>query len=518
MKTSNNDINRQIQIISSLIGDGKYKYALDLLKDLENHNLNNSFLQFNKVGLLIDIGSGLKDEEIIKVAINEGENNLPRIIEKEYRATIYYNLANGYLSLFNLFGRKDIYAFIKSDELQKAKLNFRKSIKNFNSCDNNLRKQILVNYGNCLDTIGRTLEALYSYYNALKIDKNFSIAIGNKALALAFFADISKEYRAAIYIEAYQEIKSIINNKDLIFFGGVSVKKTLQNEMKKIESMFNDKKILETRLEHPEYNKSKLTKFEKFYIDFCINKKLFLNFHIHNDNCEASIIDPVFISLITDINDNETFYRLAKHINQIKEDYAVARLLLVQSQYRRKDFDNISKRTTLVNTLDYSQFNLYIGLLKSAFKEAYNILDKIAFFINDYLRLRLRERSIYFDTIWEKENELKSEILESKNISLYALYDIHRDFKLGFFQKIKDVRNALTHRKLVVYDSILTGWDKKDDKINIGYETFLKETINLFQLVKSAIVYLVNFVNIEENKKKKDGLVIPMLTNNTQFF
>ncbi|GAI13236.1 unnamed protein product, partial [marine sediment metagenome] len=60
---------------------------------------------------------------------------------------------------------------------------------------------------------------------------------------------------------------------------------------------------------------------------------------------------------------------------------------MVQSQFKRDDFDRISKRTTFVNTLDYSIFNIYIGLLKSAFKEAYNILDKISRFINEYYKL-----------------------------------------------------------------------------------------------------------------------------------
>lgn len=514
MKISNSDINRQINIVSSLVNEGKFKDALNILNNLEKQNPNNSFIQFNKVGLSIDIGFGLEDEKIIIDAINEGEYNLIKILDRKYLAILHYNLANGYLSLFNLSERKDSYYGIpRSENLQKSKLNFRKTIKNFDKCDDDFKKQVWVNYGNCLDTVGRTLEALYAYDKALKIDINFSMAIGNRAQALAFFADISREYRSAIYIEAYQEIKSIINNKDLISFGGIGAKQLFEYELKKIESFCKDKSILEKNLEHPEYNTSKLSKFEKFYINFCVNEKLFLNFHIHKDNCKASIIDPIFISLITDIKDNETFYRLAKYINQIKEDYAVARLLLVQSQYRKKDFDNISKRTTLINTQDYSQFNIYIGLLKSAFKEAYNILDKIAFFINDYFCLGLKAKKIYFDTIWEEENKIRNELLESKNISLYALYDIHKDFDLGFFQKIKDIRNALTHRKLVVYDSILTDWDKKDDKVNIGYNTLLEETINIFQLVKSAIIYLINFVNIEENKKKKNGLIIPMLTD-----
>lgn len=505
-------------MVSSLINKGKFIDALNMLNKLENQNPDNSYIQFNKVGLLIDIGFGLKDEKMITDAINEGENNLAGIRNKDLLANMNYNLANGYLSLSNLFERNESYTFVKSCNLQKSKSKFRDTIKIFNECNNDFKKQVWVNYGNCLDTIGRTLESLYAYDKALKIDKNFSMAIGNRAQALAFFADISGKYRDAIYIEAYQELRSVINNEDVISFGGISAKKSFESKLKEIESMFKDKSILEKKLEHPKYNESRLSKFEKFYINFCVNEKLFLNFHIHKDNCEASIVDPIFISLITDMDDNETFYRLAKNINQIKEDYAVARLLLIQSQYRKKEFGNISKRTTLINTLDYSQFNIYIGLLKSAFKEALDILDKIAFFINDYFCFGLREKRIYFTSIWEKDNEIRNEILESKNFSLYALYDIHRDIKTNYYQKIKDIRNSITHRKLVVYDSVLTDWDTKDDRVNIGYDSFLSETINVFQLVKSAIIYLINFVNIEEKRKIRKGLVAPMITDDSQFF
>jgi len=47
----------------------------------------------------------------------------------------------------------------------------------------------------------------------------------------------------------------------------------------------------------------------------------------------------------------------------------------------------------------------------------------------------------------------------------------------------------------------------------------LKETINLMRLVRSAIIYLVNFVNIEENKKRKKskGLIMPMYVDTSQF-
>ena len=468
-------------------------------------------MEFNKLGLLVDIGVGLKKEDIVQEGVAIGEKLINLSLEDEYKFHLHYNLANGYFSLYNLYEYgKNIEIIPLSKNLQKAKSHFRESTKFIDDFNCDYKKRFWVNYGNCLDCLGRGVEALYSYDNALKIDPNFSMAVGNKAKALCFFADISGKYKTAIYIEAYQLIKSIINNNDLIEVGTIKAKCEFENELVRIESLFKDKNILSKKLKHSKYDSSNLSDFEKFYLEFSSKNKLFLNFHIHQDQCEAAVVDPVFIRLIRDVEDNDTFYRLARYINQIKESYSVARLLLVQSQYKRKDFDNISRRTTLINTLDYSQFNLYGGLLKSAFKEGYNILDKIAVFINDYYKLELKENRTYFKSIWKKDKKIRDKILKSENINLYALYDIFQDFESGYYEKIKNIRNALTHRNLTIFDFIATTErDKKGDKYNIGYEEMLTKTIELLQLTKSAIIYLINFVNSEENRKhtNKTGIM-----------
>jgi tetratricopeptide (TPR) repeat protein len=485
---------KEIYFISALINKGDYQKALNCLRVLEAKNYNNKSIKFNMASLLIDIGFGLKNSKIVREGIDKGEKLLKDPSCKDLKANLYYNCANGYMSIYQI-------------EYDKKR---GEAIKELNNFDFKLRNQLWTNYGNCLDSLGRGIEALYAYEEALKIDSNFSMALGNKAKAMRFFADISGIYRVAVYIKSYQMLKSILENEDLIEFGGIAAKRSFENEIKQIEKKFKDKSLLSKNLEHPQYDLTHATSFETFYIEFCSKHKLFLNFHIHEDKCEASIVDPIFISLITSVDDNKTFYDLAKYINQIKEDYATARLLLVQSQFKRVDFNNISKRTTFVDTLDYSIFNIYLGLLKSAFKDAYNILDKIAQFINEYYGLGIKD-DIYFKKIWQYEVskkvwKIRPKIINSKNISLYSLYDIFLDFKSGYYGKIREIRNALTHERLVIYDSsILTKWDNKNDKYNIGYDTMLSQTIKILQLIKSSIIYLINFVQLEENKKRKDS-------------
>jgi len=518
-------IAQEIYAISELINRGDYQKALNRFRDLGSKNPKNNKIKFNKVGFLIEIGFGLRNSKIIKEGIIKGQKLLKDSSYVNQKVNLYYNCANGYMSFYQLkYEReRDVEQIVDNENLQNAKRNFREAIMEANHIDSKLRSKLWTNYGNCLDSLGRGVEAFYAYDEALKIDPSFPMALGNKAIAMRFFADISGIYRGAMYIKSYQMLKSALENKDLIKFGGVAAKMNFEDEIQRIKKQFKDKNILSKNLEHPRYDLPRATSFEKFYIEFCSKHKLFLNFHIHEDGCEASIGDPVFISLITPIDDDKTFYNLAKYINQIKEDYATARLLLVQSQFKREDFDNISKRTTFVNTLDYSMFNIYIGLLKTAFKEAYNILDKISRFIKEYYKFDV-EGNIYFTTIWQCKNDknewqIRPEIVNSKNISLYALYDIFLDFKSGYYKRIQDIRNASVHERLVIYDSILTSWDKKVNKYNIGYKTMLSQTIKLLQLVKSLIIYLINFVQLEENKKKKDstGLIAAMYVDTTQF-
>jgi tetratricopeptide (TPR) repeat protein len=514
--------------IHSLIIQDKFQEALESIGGYEAQNPDDPALQFNKLGFLVDIGFGLGDQALVRQALDIGEHNLkdPRYAADD--SDIHYNLANGYFCQYRLAeSRFGIAGIPQSDNLQIAKLHLRNALKPHDESRPDFWKQALVNYGNCLDLLGRGVEALDAYDAAIAIDEHFSMAIANRAEALRLFADISGEYRGAIYLEAYQAIESIIDNQDLISIGGLGARKLCEDKLQSIASLFQDKRDLAKKLVHPKYSTADLSAFEEYYLAFCTKERLFLNFHLHDTQCESAITDPIFISLITPIEDEDTFYRLAKSINQIKEDYAVARLLLVQSQFKREDFSNISRRTTFVNSSDNARFDLYSGLLKSAFTETYNILDKIAVFINDYYRLGLPIRYVYFTSMWQKDGKkkdgrieggkIRNEVLESKNISLYALYDIFQDFTSGYYEHLKTIRDASTHRTLVIYDLAAADSDKGSDKDSIGYDTMLGETISLLRLAKSSIIYLINCVNIEENRKRGSDLIAPVFVDTSQF-
>ena len=277
-------IAQEIDAISELINSGDYQKALKCFHDLETNNPKINTLKFNKVGFLIDIGFGLKNSKIVKEGIVTGEKLLKDSSHKNQKTNLYYNCANGYTSLYHLEYDRERNAkqIVDNENLQNAKRNFREALKETNHFDSKFISQLWTNYGNCLDSLGRGVEALYAYDKALKIDPGFPMALGNKAIALRFFADISGTYREAVYIKSYQMLISVLKNEDLVKFGGIATKKGFEYETKQIEGRFKDKSLLSKNSEHPQYDLSRATSFEKFYIGFCSKHKLFLNFHIHD--------------------------------------------------------------------------------------------------------------------------------------------------------------------------------------------------------------------------------------------
>lgn len=492
----------------------------------ERYRFHKSKLMKQKQGLpprlfkiVEKIQLGLQEMNKAKVSqgINDANLALSKQENKQYRITLLYFLSNMHDDLYYREERhKGLKAIPRSKNLQETKRLLDLAISECN--DPNLLKQFLVNLGNTLDLLGRGVEAISIYDRALKIDEDFSMAKGNKAIALKQFADIAGQYRVPLYIIAYKLFQSVIDKEDVLEIGGNAANEAFKGQLADIEARISDGSLLKRSLKHKHHSKKGLSKFEKYYIDFCIKNNIFLNFHIHESSSDPAIHDPIFIEMITPIGDQTTFYRLSRYINQIKEDFAVARLQLVQSQFKNKELSKISNYTLYAYALDYSNFNIYYGLLKSSFGKAFNILDKIAEFLNEYCDLKIEE-DIHFNStnFWERNNSLRDELLNIEDINLYALYDIFVDFKSKKYKHLADIRNLIIHKKLTIFEQVVRQDTKENDSID--YQDMLEATIFLMTLTRAAIFYLINFVNGQEKKKLHEmgGKVAQMPVTDLQF-
>lgn len=465
-------------------------------------------------GLIIDIGSIQQNENFVKEGVRILKSDIGKIIKKIriYAPSALYNLGNGYSALF-YFRRKNnnCYSLFKNTENEYAKRYYLKALE-YKINNPTLISQIWTNLGNCYDHSGRVFDALDCYDQALVFKPDHGMALGNKGLGLYYYAALTPQYQPTILKEAYLLIKQALK-----FGVNPEEVKGFKHYLQRIENSIPDKKFLIKKSEYPGIQIKARTKFERFLNEFCLKNKLYLNICNFCQKCNNAIGDPdsieqMIVSLEKKDAENfvkkDQYLRLSSYLNQIKQDYITARFLLILSRYEGRNLSFVDKGVRLIDTLDYKCHNIYVELVKASFVYFYNILDKIAFFIKDYLKFKHRSDFLNFSTIWFDlpERKVKKEIRNTKNFSLNALFNIYTDLEKGPQQKLKNIRNKLTHSFLNIYHSI----GIIDDK-NMTEETLVEDTIELARLVRNSIMYLLKFIFIKESEKK-DGLDKEILT------
>ena len=490
------DINRLhalFQLAAERMDNNDYIGALEATKQLQA--LGPSYIVSYYVSrFLIDLGNVLNDEKLIEEGKSLLEKDYIEITKDNRMASLAnYNLANAYLGLMEFQAKKNEFTyFLKKDNLDLAKFYFRKAL--VTEVRPPQRAQILVNIGNCFDYIGRVVEALECYDEALTLRPNFGMALGNKGKALFYYADLCGEHQGTFIIEAYAALKAA--TESVTPEAAVS----FSNTAKFIEQIGKDLP-LSNPPQLPGYNIKTRSKMESFLIDFCVDNQLYLNICNFCKKCDATIGDRITIKSMTVPANDYSYLTLSSYLNEIKQDYVTARSLIVLSSYEKLNIDFFDRHTRIADTFDSDIINIRVQLMKTAFKTFYDILDKISFFINDYLKLGIKEDQINFSTIWytsKDRKEIKETIKKTGNPSLNALYNIHKDLDYGTYRTLKDTRNGLTHR----FVKIKTETDIESDRI-MSEETLKKQTINLAKVVRNSIIYLLQFINVEEMKKAK---------------
>ncbi|HEY6541216.1 MAG TPA: LA2681 family HEPN domain-containing protein [Ktedonobacteraceae bacterium] len=489
------------------------KETINLLKKENSHDMavtkiigfkgKKSVTRYTLIKALLAVGQERKSKAIIQTALDAFDKVKAKAPSDP---DLYYNIATCYQELYD-FCRRDEGAniFDCEDIIKQAFKYARKASAN--------DPRALTNLGNLYDALGRPVEAIACYEHALHRDKNFGMALGNKAIAIKSLAPITI-YSTMYLVYAHQLYQaSFTYEQSIIDVGGLEALKIFQSRDKEIIRRFTESgkaELLNKDLRHEHYDESSLSDFVKFYTDFCIRHNLYLNLHIMDKTANASVGDAVTPRLVTHIGapkEQEYVSDIMFRLNEIIEAYMTARMSLVQSQYTNSDFSAISNQTSLVNLLDYSVSNIYVGHLKSAYKEAFSALDKIAVLINHYLDLGLPEESCYYRNVWyeyDANGEMKDPLVIASKVKAqgYRLFGLYLLCQELCGSKYSHIRNALTHRYLRVYRAV------KGPKGTLMFEDLTRTTIDALYKIKCAIMYVSLFIESKERSKRKDGLTI----------
>lgn len=414
---------------------------------------------------------------------NEAIGKLKKLTDSDFTRVHFY-LGNAYLNKYRILKPK----YLNDDEklLYNAKLEFKNEI---NESPNEPLHGALINLGLIYNIIGRTLEAL-EIFDLVVEEFGTDYGLYNKGYALYTFTTFTNDPKFSIK-KAYNCFKTILENPNSkpIFKdkSEYMINEILEFYPKDfLEEEIKDDRIIEVQAD---------SDFESFMVNYCFENKLNLNLCDFCQNCSKSLEDSLVIEKMiyqkADNNDETALSMLSSYLNQIKMDYISARTLLILSEYEEIDLNSITKYVYIIDT-DFSEENgIRTQLLKDSFKNFFNILDKIAFFIKDYLGFENEYENINFRTLWG-EPEIHEMLIQTINPGLDALYDIYLDVEFDYNKKyLRDTRNALTHKYLKITS-------EKYEITEKTHEELKNETIEIAHLVKNAIIYLMRFIKINE--------------------
>jgi len=410
----------------------------------------------------------------------------------------------------------------------------------FCKLDKNRQCQILVNTGNILNHIGRPIEAIEYWQRALNTVPVFAMAMANLGMGLETYAKTLYDpgHATIIFKAAYDILIKITNGKSI--WDNEQSSSILQSILEKAEliNQHVDFSGLE-EFDLDDYPLGK-TKTEQKYRSWALKEKLFLN--PLNDMDSHSIAAQDVLHLPDMVCEVGSPPNLIGFYNQLKQEFSSARYLVWQG------IDELDKHklhfsdtgNLLIDTLDYPNYGVGLEQVKLSFRSAFSLLDKVAFFINDYWQLNIPEIKINFQTVWyefkagRKTKNINKVFENHQNLLLRGLYWLSKDFieqnkntdiLLGATMepdadKLRTIRNHLEHKYLKIHDEIwsYTKEFRSDDPFHdsIAYhltqDELVEKTLRVVKLARASLMYLSLAVNREEKIKNegRDSLIMPM--------
>jgi tetratricopeptide (TPR) repeat protein len=473
------------------------------------------------IGLLIDYSSDLAKEEGIAKALQWSDDLAKKTLNDSDAVLLEYFRANAWTTRrrLNHIAQDSVWHW-EQPELQNEILYLRRAIRHagFESLDAVRKSQIYTNLGNVLSHIGRFVEAVRHWEEALKATPLFGMALGNLGLGLAQYArtlyDIG--HKQVFLIRAHTLLEQATTNEAVVY--NPEEYAHARNEFERVLAQIDahlDVEAARRQISLEGFNLGRTQK-EKSYRVWALSERLFLN--PLNDIGPHTIAARDNLSLpdyVTPIGGSPT---LTGFFNQMKQEYVSARWFLYESIQATKP--HFSDRAVLLyNTLDYPSYSLAVERAKAAYRIAYSIFDKIAFFLNDYAKLEVPAKRVYFKTIWYAKQDpvarnIRPEFIQLANWPLRGLFWLSKDlFDLDFqdscepdAEDLYTIRNCLEHSYMKVHEIVLpaTGLDDPfKDRLahSIARDSFISKTCLILRRSRAALTYLSLGMHQEERRR-----------------
>jgi tetratricopeptide (TPR) repeat protein len=405
----------------------------------------------------------------------------------------------------------------RQPELVQEVICFRRALKDGARLPLERQLPVLTNLGNIMSHLGRHVEAIAYYDRAMTLYPKYSMTLGNRGQAFTYYSQYhyDRGHKYVFLGRARDDFTEALKYRAEPGAHDGFRARLAEFDRRKLTSHLADFDLVNHSLGRDEA--------EKTFRQWALQKRLFLN--PLNDLGPYAIASRDVLQLptiVTGINQGTTFHGF---FNQLKQEYASARWFYYEAvtvQGTQAEIDDIADRELmLVDAQDCARLGLQLEKLKIAFRVAYSLLDKIAFFLNAYLDLGLDLTRVNFRSVWFQGANPKGQQLHPKlpkeNLPLRGLYWLSRDFvdsNPGFAsalepdaQAIATVRNHLEHRFLRISEMGTQQIWKEDIGYDLSPETLRDRTLQLLRSTRAALIYLVLGINAYEalNQPKPKG-------------
>lgn len=349
-------------------------------------------------------------------------------------ALVEYFRANAWAALSHIANVRQSWVW-EAQELQEELLALSRASNHcgFAKLDKIRQCQILTNQGCLLNTVGRTIDALAVWDLALSIMPGFAMARGNRGLALEYYAGMAfdSRERAILALHAFESFDSA--TADDAFYESADPQGVIAVFASHAAGLAGVCDIESVRkMQNLERGDEGGSRAERAYRRWCLDNRLFLCALNDLGPYLAAATDDLMLPPIVEELHNQSNGCLPPAIigffNQIKQEYVSARYMLYEGiSSTAVHFSD--RNVALTDTLDYPLYSLASERVRTAFRVAYSLLDKVAFLVDQYWSLGKKSDKVSFKNVWMVENKarLLARFENCGNLSLRGLYWLSKE-------------------------------------------------------------------------------------------
>ncbi|HEY2345701.1 MAG TPA: LA2681 family HEPN domain-containing protein [Xanthomonadaceae bacterium] len=443
-----------------------------------------------RAAILVDGGKLTQQQD----AIDEGLTLFRELHAQFPTANVTYNLANGLVATVGNPPHGPSWLDHRErtkDYRAEARQSFWKVVQDFDA-DPSLRTQAYTNLANQFNHSFRIGEAHDAWLAALEIDSENGVAASSAARNLLWLygqggcSDVTRTEAAMLAKIAHR------NRDRIVQYAGAQV----AEQIAQFAAEFDDPP---TRARHSDpfiswVERERLTLAPvSGLIDHAIGKIDWLMLtRVREREPDAGGMPPPVFAMF----------------NVLKSDFILARDLA----WRGLD-ENVWPATgRFADTLDYATYGPDASALVLAHRAALDLLDKIAVVANHYFEIGFAPEKVYFGRLWrgsvDKTTGIRplvarvEEAIRSGVFALYGLVELAEDYEssAGILRSHKDLRNAGTHRFVVLHDMGDPAHSRQAPAVEHHHrEKFTREVSRALRVARSAIQTLA--LSISQNER-----------------